>query len=73
MASGLPRASEILREQADRLAATDYEWDAGEQLSQEKIKYKIVVQADRLKTELLALADFIEKGASLGYNIQLWL
>jgi len=71
--SSLDRASEILREHADNLAETRYEWDCLHQFRPEKIQYKIVVEATRLKRELLALADFMDRGASLGYNVQLWL
>ncbi len=38
LASGLNRASEILREQAHDLAATRYEWDCLQQFSPEKIQ-----------------------------------
>jgi hypothetical protein len=73
LASSLNRASEILRERATNLGATDYEWDCGTQIKPVKVQYKIIVEPARLKEELLSLADFVDTAASQGYNVQLWL
>jgi hypothetical protein len=71
--SGLGQASELLRQRAEALAESTYEWDCAKQLSPEKIDYKIQVQAAALKEELLALADFLDAAESRGFDVQLWL
>ena len=43
------------------------------QFSPDNIEYKIRVDAATLKQELLALANFLSKAASQGFDVQLWL
>ncbi len=71
--SGLGNASELLLQRAAGLIDGSYEWTCSKQLSPDRIDYKIRVDAATLKQELLALADFLRKAASNGYDVQLWL
>lgn len=71
--SGLGQASELLRQRAENLAESTYEWGCAKQFSPEKIDYKIQVQAVALKEELLALADYLDAAASRDFDVQLWL
>jgi hypothetical protein len=70
--AGLGNAGELLREKADTLTQSTYEWGCAKQFSPDRIEYKIRVDAATLKQELLALADFMSKAASQGFDVQLW-
>jgi hypothetical protein len=71
--SGLGNASDLLRQRAENLINGTYEWDCSKQFSPDNIEYKIRVDAATLKQELLALANFLSKAASQGFDVQLWL
>jgi hypothetical protein len=71
--SGLGNAVELLRQKAESLTESTYEWTCSKQFSPNKIEYKIRVDAATLKQELLALADFLSRAASHDYDVQLWL
>ncbi len=71
--SGLSNASELLRQKAQGIPAGTYEWLCSEQVSPDKIEYKILVDASVLTQDLLALADFVREAASHGFDVQLWL
>lgn len=71
--STLGNASELLNRRAQNLSPRTFEWDCSKQLSPDKIEYKILVDAEALKQELMALADFLDAAASRGFDVQLWL
>jgi hypothetical protein len=71
--SGLENAVELLRQKAEGLTESTYEWGCAKQFIPDKIEYKIRVDSAKLKQELLDLADFLSTAASQGFDVQLWL
>ncbi len=71
--SGLGNAAELLRRRAENLSAGTYEWVCAKQLSPDQVEYRILVDAEALQEELLALANFLSEAASHGFDVQLWL
>ena len=73
MGSGVTDAAEILRQKAQSLTQDTYDWHCSEQVTPKRIEYRIKVEAADLQKELIELAEFMDKGASKNYAVQLWL
>jgi hypothetical protein len=71
--SGVVEAAEILRKKAGSLSQLFYDWHCSEQIKPERIAYRIKVDANDLRRELFALADFMSEAALKNYAVELWL
>jgi hypothetical protein len=70
---GLADAAELLHSCARSLSEIEYDWKCSEQIRPERIEFRISVDSKTLRKELLELANFVNDGASQGYDLQLWL
>lgn len=70
---GLSEASKILRETASLVSDDGYDLQCAKQLKPERIEYRIKIQGNQLRNELIELADFFTDAKQAGYAIQLWL
>ena len=70
---GVVAAAEILRKQANSLSQPVYDWHCSEQIEPERIVYRMKVDANDVRRELLALADFMSDAVSKNYAVELWL
>jgi hypothetical protein len=72
--SGLIQASKLLHSYAQTVASNErYDWRCAQEVWPDKIEYRIIVDGERLRQELIGLADFLREGATRGLDVQLWL
>jgi hypothetical protein len=73
LASGLIQASELLHGYAQTVGNEQYDWRCTQEFGPDKIDYRIIVDGERLREELIGLAAFLREGATRGLDVQLWL
>ena len=70
---GLIQASELLHKYAQMVSGKQYNWLCTQQIRPARIDYRIIVDGERLREELIGLAGFLREGAARGFDVQLWL